>query len=155
MLDRDVTSDPGCSVDVIRDIEQWIRNGGNAIVFPQHGKGSRRLDKWCGASFEQIDPIPPDAAMMVDSTGAMDFGGIALEDWKGWVETRAFDRIKTSDTGIGQRVVVRSGTDALILTTKLGKGSVIFVAADVLSQFINYNPGAFRLLEILVAMRGA
>ncbi|MGA9119657.1 MAG: PIG-L family deacetylase [Bacteroidota bacterium] len=154
LLDRDVLSDSRYSDADIRSIEEWVRNGGHALIFPQHGRGLAAVQELTGATFERIDPLPPGAAIETDSSAVFRIpNDITGKDWEGWVESRAFEEITRSNAAEKTRAELHSGMHLLMSEIPSGKGSVTLVAADILSQLVNYHPGAYRLLANIIAQR--
>lgn len=155
ILDRDVASDPRVGKNSLAKVEAWIRNGGRALIFPQHGTGARWVASLMGYTFAPCEPVPPDAEISLEVPRLASFPNpIDEKGWEGWVESRAFDKIVKTGAGREATVVLRSGKEPLILTAPVGKGSITLVAADLVSQLINYHPGAFRLFSNLIAAEG-
>jgi hypothetical protein len=155
VLDRDLLSDTACTERTRQALTQWIRGGGHAIVFPQHGRGAGWLTALCGATFETIDPLATEAEVKTDSSSVFATPNrITPGDWEGWVESRAFVRIHQNASQAGAVRRAWSGPHSLLATVPVGNGSVTLVAADLLSQFTNCHPGAYRLLANLISHAG-
>ncbi len=152
IIDRDLLSDTLCTASTRQTLAEWIRAGGNAIAFPQHGRGAGWLTALCGATFEPIDPLASEAEVTTDTSAMFATPNhMAPADWEGWVESRAFVDVHQTvpRTGAGNRAW--SGQHHLLDSVPVGKGSVTLVAADLLSQLTNYHPGAYRLLANVIA----
>ena len=155
LIDRDLLSDTLCTATIRQSLAEWIRAGGNALVFPQHGRGAGWLTALCGALFESIDPLAPEAVVTTDTSTMFNTPNhIAPADWQGWVESRAFVNVcrPVPQDGAVQRAW--SGQHPLLVTVRVGKGTVTLVAADLLSQLTNCHPGAYRILANLIAHGG-
>jgi LmbE family N-acetylglucosaminyl deacetylase len=134
-------------------LDTWVRNGGHMIVFPQSGAGAEWLRSMCGATFAGIEPVPPDALVTSPWTGALSTPNVlAAHVWREWVETLAGLAIATARTDARTMMAVRDGSLPLITTVPVGKGMVTLVGADLQSQFMNYHPGAHRILANLIAL---
>jgi len=152
LVDRDLLSDMRCTGATKRELGEWIREGGNAVVFPQYGEGAQWLLAFCGATFQRINPLPPDADMTVDTSALFRTPNrIEAKDWDGWVQARAFVKIVQKAPHAGASVRAECGEHPLVLSLAVGKGTVTCVAADLLSQCVNYHPGAHRLLANLMS----
>jgi hypothetical protein len=150
LVDRDLLCDPACSAQQKAALADWVRGGGHAIVFPQGRSGSTWLTSLCGAWFTPIEPIPADAAVEIDSIGLLSRPNpYAAGEWQGWVESRAFACIQHSGRQPFRQVVGR-GSLSLVGTVQVGKGRVTLVAADLISQIVNYHPGAYRILANMI-----
>lgn len=154
LLDRDVLSVPHDAGDIKHALARWITDGGNAVVFPQHGEGARWLESISGASFARIDPLPPQTGVTVDSSALFALPNrVEARDWEDWVQARAFESVRQTGKPAGSGIRARSGSCVLLLTVPIGKGSVTLVGMDLTSQLVNYHAGAFRLLANLIAYR--
>jgi hypothetical protein len=150
IVDRDVLCDPVCTTQFRSDFAEWIRGGGHAIVFPQGRSGSSWLSSLCGSGFAPVEPLPSDAVVKVDSAGLLSLPNrYVAADWQGWVESRAFVAVRQSGTQ-ASTPVVSSGPFVLVSTVSVGNGRVTLVAADLISQFVNYHLGAFRILANMI-----
>jgi hypothetical protein len=150
IIDRDMLSDPSCTAQMKLTIADWVWHGGHAIVFPQLGVGSTWLTSICGTGFEPIEPLPPASEVAIDTVGLMSpLNGYAASDWQGWVESRAFVAIRRSSAG-GYRPAIASGSIELMATVTVGQGRITLVAADLISQLVNFHPGAFRILATML-----
>jgi hypothetical protein len=156
IVDRDLLSDTRCTERTMQELAGWIRSGGKALVFPQHGRGATWLTGLCGATFEAIDPLSAEAEMTIDTSAMFATPNrIAPVDWQGWVESRAFAEVRQQATLTGTLHRAWSGQHPLVVTAAVGKGSVTLVAADLLSQFTNCHPGTYRILANLIAHAGS
>ncbi len=155
VVDRDLFSDTLCTRATREALAGWIRGGGHAVVFPQHGADAAVwLTALCGAAFAPIDPLPCDAPVTMDSPGLFSSPNVITPaDWEGWVVSRAFTEIRRPAPHSSGASQARTGSVPLICTLTVGDGSITLVAADILSQLVNYHPGAHRLLANIVAYR--
>ncbi len=153
LVDRDVSADPKCTAGMWKSLGEWVRAGGRAVVFPQHGNRARWLEDLCGCAFARIDPLPATSEINLGSK-AFELRPNRLEPdaWEGWVESRAFDRIEEIRRGEATVLDVSSGPDHLVQTVRVGKGTVTLVALDVMSQLVNYHPGAFHIVSNLLSL---
>jgi len=155
IIDRDLLSETLCTATIRQSLAEWIRAGGNALVFPQHGRGAGWLTALCGALFESIDPLAPEAVVTTDTSTMFNTPNhIAPADWQGWVESRAFVNVRRPVPQVGAVQRAWSGQHALLVTVRVGKGTVTLVAADLLSQLTNCHSGAYRILANLIAHGG-
>jgi hypothetical protein len=154
LIDRDVLADPRISSAGLKAIGDWVRRGGRAIIFPQHGGGAARLRDLCGLTFGPIEPLPPDAKVDVVREALSSFPNtVTIGDWEGWVESRAYDEVDLPAEKTAASIVLRSGRHVLLSRLRMGEGSVTLVAVDLLSQLVNYHPGGYRLLANIIADR--
>jgi LmbE family N-acetylglucosaminyl deacetylase len=149
ILDRDVLRDTSLSATRTGALTRWVKDGGEAIVFPQHEHGSSWLSS-LGIDFAQLDPLSPSTP--VESNGLADLNPLTPSDWQEWVETRAFAELRMKN-GNQWNVTASCGKHALIATTLAGRGRITAVAADLQSQLMNCHPGAHRILANLIARR--
>lgn len=156
LVDRDVSADGRCDSTTWNEVASWIRAGGKAVIFPQHGRSAKWLEDLCGCSYERMDPLASDAEITVESRElAASPNRLGSEAWDGWVESRAFDGIVEIRRMEPAASLVRSGVHSLVESIAVGKGEVTLVAADLISQLVNYHPGAYRLLSNLLSFRTA
>ena len=154
VLDRDVSADPRCSEAMWKALDEWVRGGGRVVVFPQHGNRARWLEDLFGCTFERIDPLPVESEVTLRSPELPPARiSSILPCGMGGSNPGPLIALKKSVSTEETNLEVRSGPNALVRTVEVGKGMVTFVAADLLSQFANYHPGAFQLLSNLLALR--
>jgi LmbE family N-acetylglucosaminyl deacetylase len=154
VVDRGFLSDTLSTGALRTRLDAWVRGGGHAIVFPQSGAGAAWLRSAFGATFMGLEPVQPGAPVTSPWPGALSTPNILTDaTWNEWVEMRAGCAVAPARTDARTSMAIRNGTLPLITTVPVGSGMVTLVAADLLSQFMNYHPGAHAIMANLIALK--
>jgi hypothetical protein len=150
LIDRDALAEWKSDDPRFATLRTWVGNGGRLVVLPQGGTAARQLPGAEGITFERNQGLSPAEPVSVTPDPVFTTPNeLSASDWSDWVVARSWGEIKA--TSPAAQVLLRAQTTGrpLMVRTTLGEGSVTFVGLDLISQFQNIHPGAFRLLANL------
>jgi hypothetical protein len=148
VLDRDMAeTKPGGSNE---QLLPWVRRGGTLVVFPPAG-GKKLMEGLAGCGYGGAPQLPPNAAVAFDTSAALMTtpNHITRDDWASWVVARSMGPVVVPEE-VASTAVVTAGGLPLVVTLRMGAGSIRMVGCDIVSQLMNIHPGAHRLLANLV-----
>jgi hypothetical protein len=129
-------------------LQQWLKAGGQMIVFPQYGFSDRSV------TFGFLPIINAAEAMAIDTTDELfQFPNhINEDDFQGTSVPLSFGGLKFSD-GKSAHVLLRSkrGNEPLLAVEPVGKGKIIYVALNMDAQFLAVQKWAYKLLSNLLS----
>ncbi|NUM77169.1 PIG-L family deacetylase, partial [candidate division KSB1 bacterium] len=77
---------------------------------------------------------------------------LTAQDWEGWLYRRGYNFVSLGQKdGVEMPVTAAGEGTPLLLTRKLGQGKMTYVDLALTPQWLNVQPGAYRLLANLIS----
>jgi hypothetical protein len=131
-------------------LRQWVSEGGRLLVLPQFAAEASTALPW--GSFVKSAALAPTARLWTKGGSSLlgDRNTLDVTDWENWVVARAWGSIIPHHPG---EEIVRDAASGVPLVVRFveGRGSVVLIALDCISQFQNVHPGAHRFLANLIS----
>jgi hypothetical protein len=154
IIDRDacaLRSDAGRISGVIA---RWVHAGGHCVMLRQNPRATAGNPLAETAGFGMARVIAPEASVIADrSSGILSYPNLLSDaDWHGWIISRAQSPlVVVRDSNPVMHLRDESTGAPLIVSVKMGEGTLTAVALDMSPQLQIVHPGAYRLLANLVS----
>ncbi|MBC8180197.1 PIG-L family deacetylase [candidate division KSB1 bacterium] len=135
-------------------LDEFVNKGGHLLILAQDASSWKTNPLWRG--IELKNTILCDETLPVDAVSSHDFlktpNRITGESWDGWLFQRSYN-IVTGSALEDAEIPVKAKQQNLpfIVTKKDGSGKRTYVDLALGHQFMNVNPGAFRLFANLIS----
>lgn len=135
-------------------LQAFAEKGGHVIILAQDPESWNRAPLWDGlqlAATQQFDesfPLQNDEQHPVLNSP----NRLTAQDWEGWLYRRGYNLVSfVQKDGIEMPVTAAGEGTPLLLTRKLGQGKMTYVDLALTPQWLNVQPGAYRLLANLIS----
>ncbi|MBC8186511.1 hypothetical protein H8E88_35975, partial [candidate division KSB1 bacterium] len=154
ILDRRLVTLKPQILDFKSDLEKFVNRGGHLIVLAQDAVSWNNNPLWEGIKLkstillDETYPVQANPEHKLLTSPNL----ITVEDWRGWLFRRAFNIVSAKELTQAQLPLKTEQLNTpLIVTFKEGKGNKTYIDLALGHQFMNINPGAFRLLANLIS----
>lgn len=135
-------------------LDEFVNKGGHLIILAQDAASWNSNPLWQG--LELKNTVFFDEAYPVEMNALHELlkkpNRIIDENWNGWLFQRSYNQITGSVLGNAEiPVKAKQQNSPFIVTNKDGSGKRTYVDLALGHQFMNVNPGAFRLLANLIS----
>lgn len=135
-------------------LQAFVEKGGHVIILAQDPESWNRTPLWDGlqlAATQQFDesfPLQNDEQHPVLNSP----NRLTAQDWEGWLYRRGYNFVSLGQKdGVEMPVTAAGEGTPLLLTRKLGQGKMTYVDLALTPQWLNVQPGAYRLLANLIS----
>lgn len=132
----------------------FAEKGGHVIILAQEAEPWNRQPLWEGLQLAATQRLDESFPLQNDEQHPLlnSPNRLTAQDWEGWIYRRGYNHVSLPQKdGVEMPVrAVGEGTP-LLLTRKLGQGKITYVDLALTPQWLNVQPGAYRLLANLIS----
>ena len=140
--------------DYHEQLNRFVTQGGHLVILSQDASAWNTEPLWAGIQLTSTVLFDEDIPIEMDVNHPLFTypNRINPEDWNGWIVRRGFNIISGSLLNETDILASTKGEDMpLIISKKEGDGNRTYIDLALDFQWMNINPGAFRLLANLIS----
>jgi len=138
-----------------RELVTFAREGGHLIVLAQDAQVWNREPLWDDIRLSQTSVYGADARIIIDTSSALMSGPNRVEarDFDEWLFRKAYNLVSAAPAS-GWDIPLRSPEAPLLVSSLAGRGRITYADLALHPQWLNIQPGAYRLLANMVSACG-